>query len=105
MPAGGAACNDLVCSQPILDCIPACCNSRGYSQERVVLAQTFVGAKRALIVPILPLIDAGRPLVQQPTGTLVTRPPRAQITAGCDLPVSQVLILGRMPLPLQLWSQ
>ena len=33
MPAGGTACDDLVCSQPSLDCIPVCRNSWGYSQQ------------------------------------------------------------------------
>ncbi len=105
MPAGGTACHDLVWSQPILGCVPVGCHSWGHGQQRVVLAQTVVGAIRALIVHILPVIDSGRPFVQKPTWTLITAPPHAQVTAGSDLLVSQVLILGMMPLPLQLWPQ
>jgi len=100
MPAGGTACNDLVCSQPILGCVPVGCHSWGHSHERVVYAQTVVGAIRALSVHTLPVFDSGQPLMQAPAWTLVTSPPHVQTTAGCDLPVSQVLILGRMPLPL-----
>jgi len=70
-----------------------------------VLAQTVVGAVRALTVHILPFIDAGQPFMRQPTWALVTAPPHAQITADCDLPVSQMLIFGTMPLRLQLWPQ
>ena len=69
------------------------------------MAQTGVGAVRALTVHFLPLIDGGQPLMQKPTGTLVTTPPDTQIAAGCDVPVSQVVILGMMPLPLQFWPQ
>ncbi len=43
--------------------------------------------------------------MRQPTRTLITTPPHTQTAAGCDLPVSQVLILGMMPLPLQLWPE
>jgi len=100
MPAGGTACHDLVRSHLILGCVPVRCHSWGHSQERVVLAQTVVGAIRAPIVHILPVIDSGQPFMRQPTWTLVTAPPHTQITAGCDLPVSQMLVFGMMPLPL-----
>ncbi len=70
-----------------------------------MLAQTVVGALRALTLHILPDIDGGWPLVRKPTGTLITTPPDTQIAAGCNLPVSQVLIFGTIPLPLQLWPQ
>ncbi len=103
MPAGGTACSDLVWSEPILDCIPVCCHSWGYSQERVVMAQLVVGAKRALIVHILPVFDSGQPFVQKATWTLVRAPPHTKTTAGCHLLVSQMLLFGMMPLPLQRW--
>jgi hypothetical protein len=105
MPAGMTACHDLVCSQPILGCVPVGCHSWGHGQQRVVLAQTVVGAIRALIVHILPITDGGQPFVWEPTRTLVTTPPHAQVTAGRDPPVSQMLIFGAMPLPPQLWPQ
>ncbi len=70
-----------------------------------MLAQIVVGAKRALTIHILPVIDGGQPFVRQPTRTLVTPPPHTQITAGCDLPVSQMLVFGMMPLPPQLWPE
>ena len=105
MPADGTACNDLLCSQPIFGCVPVCRNSWGYSQERVVLAQTSVGAKRALMVHILPVTDIGQSLMREPTWTLVTTPPHAQVTASCDPPVSQIPIFGMVPLPLQLWPE
>ena len=64
-----------------------------------------VGAKGALGVDILPVADSGQPFVRKPTRTLVTTPPHTQTAAGCDLPVSQELIFGMMPLPLQLWPE
>ena len=70
-----------------------------------MLAQTVVGAVRASTVHILPVIDSGQPFVRQPTWALVTTPPYAQVTAGCDSPVSQMLVFGMMPLPLQLWPE
>ena len=102
VPAGGTACDDLVCSQPVLGCIPVRRNSWGYSQERVVLAESVVGTKRALTVHAVPIIDGGCPLMRKPTGTLVTYPPHTQTTAGCDPLVSQVLVFDMVPLPLQL---
>ncbi len=105
MPAGGTACNDLVCSQPILGCVPVGCHSWGHSQQRVVLAQTVVGAIRALTVHILPFIDAAHPFVWQPTRALVTDPPNAHVVVGCDLLVSKMLIFVMMPLLLQLWPK
>ena len=105
MPLGGTACNDLVWSESILGCVPVRCHSWGHVQQRIVLAQTVVGAIRSLIVHILPLIDGGQPFVRQPTWALVTAPPHTQITASSDLPVSQMLISGMMPLPLQLWPE
>ena len=105
MPAGMTACHDLVWGHPILGCIPVCRNSWGYIQERVVMAQTVVAAKRAPTVHILPVIDSGQPVMRQPTWALVTAPPHTQITAGSDLPVSQMLVFGMMPLPLQLWPE
>ena len=70
-----------------------------------MLAQTVVGAIRALTVHILPVGDRGQPFVLQPTWALVTAPPHTQTAAGCDLPASQDLIFGMMPLPLQLWPE
>ena len=70
-----------------------------------MLAQTVVSAIVALTVHILPGIDNGQLFVRQPTWALVTAPPHTQSAAGCDLPISQVLIFGVMPLPLQLWPQ
>ncbi len=105
MPSSMTACHELVWSQPILGCLPVGCHSWGHSQQRVVLAQTVVGAVRALTVHILPDIDAGHPFMWQPTWALVTNPPYAHAVAGCDLPVSQMLIFGMMPLLLQLWPQ
>jgi len=70
-----------------------------------VLAQTVVGAVRALTVHILPFINAAQPFVRQPTWALVTTPPHAHVTPGCDPLVSQMLIFGMMPLPLQLWPE
>ena len=70
-----------------------------------MLAQTIVGAVRALVVHIVPVVDSAHPFMRKPTGTLVTCPPDTQVTAGCDLPVSQVLVFGMMPLPLQLWPE
>ena len=69
------------------------------------MAQTVVGAIGTLTVHILPGIDGGQPLMWEPTRTLVTCPPHAQVTAGFDLPVSQMLIFGVVPLPLQLWPE
>jgi len=105
MPSGSTACHDLVWSYPILGCVPVGCHSWGHGQQRVVLAQIVVCAERALTVHILPLVDGGQPLMGKPTGTLVTSPPDMQTTVGADLPVSKVLILGVMPLHLQLWPQ
>ncbi len=105
MPAGVTACSDLVCSQPILGCVPVLCHSWGHSHQRVVLAQTVVAAIGALIVHILPVIDGGHPLVWNPTWALVTPPPHTQTAANCYLPVSQMLLFGMMPLPLQFWPQ
>ena len=104
VPAGMTACHDLVWSQHILGCVPAGCHSRGYSQ-RVMLTQTAVSAKRALGVRVLPGTDSGSPFMWKATRTLVTTPPHTQTAAGCDLSVSQELIFGMMPLPLQLWPQ
>ena len=70
-----------------------------------MLAQIVVGAKRALTVHIVPVIDGGHPLVQMPTRTLVTSPPHTQTTAGCDPLVSQMLIFSMVPLHLQLWPE
>jgi len=100
MPAGMTACLDLVWSQPIIGCVPVGCHSWCHRQQGVVLAQTSVSAERTLAVHILPFIDSGRPFVRQPTWALVTNPPHAQITAAGDLPVSQMLVFGMMPLPL-----
>ncbi len=103
--AGGTASRDLAWSPPILGCVPVGCHSLGHSQQGVVLAQMVVGAKGALGVDILPVADSGQPFVRKPTRTLVTTPPHTQTAAGCDLPVSQELIFGMMPLPLQLWPE
>ena len=69
------------------------------------MAQTVVGAIRALSIHILPVIDSGHPVMPKPTGTLVTTPPHAQVAASRDLLVSQMLIVGMKPLPLQLWPE
>ena len=69
------------------------------------MAQTVVGAIRALSVHILPFLNAGHPFVWQPTWALVTDPPHAHVVAGCDLLVGQMLIFGMMPLLLQLWPE
>ena len=98
VPAGMTACRDLVWSQPILSCVPVRCHSWGLGQQRVVFTQTVVSAERASAVNILPVADRGRPFVRKPTRTLVTTPPHTQTAAGCDLPVSQELIFGMMPL-------
>ena len=100
VPAGMTARHDLVWSQTILGCVPVLCHSWGHGQQRVVLAQTVVGAKRALTVPNLPSGNSRHPFVQKPTGTLVTAPPHTQDTTACDLPVCQLVIFGMMPLPL-----
>ncbi len=105
VPACVTVCHNLVCSQPILGCVPVGYHSWGHGQQSVVLTQTVVSAKRALTVPILPVADSGQPFVQKPTRTLVTTPPHTQTAAGCDVPVSQELTFGMMPLPLQLWPQ
>ncbi len=105
MPSGMTACHDLVCSQTIFGCILVGCHKWGHSQQRVVLAQSVVGAKRALSVHILPFLNAGHPFVWQPTRALITDPPNAHGVAGCDLLVCQMLIFGVMPLLLQLWPE
>jgi len=105
MPSGMTACHDLVWSHPILGCVPVGCHSWGHRQQRVVLAQTVVGAIRALSIHILPVIDSGHPVMRMPTGTLVTTPPHTQVAASRDLIVSQILIFVMMPLPLQLWPE
>ncbi len=105
MLAGMTVCHDLGWGQPILGCVPAGCHSWGHGQQLVVLAQTVVGAIRALSIHILPVIDSGHSLMPKPVGTLVTTPPHAQVVACPDLLVSQMLILGMMPLPLQLWPE
>ncbi len=105
VPAGMTACRDLVWSQPILSCVPVRCHSWGLGQQRVVFTQTVVSAERASAVNILPVADRGRPFVRKPTRTLVATPPHTQTTAGCDLPASQELVFGMMPLPLQLWPE
>ena len=69
------------------------------------MAQTVVGAVRALTVHILPFLNAGHPFVWQPTWALVTDPPHTHVVAGCDLLVCQVLIFGMMPLLLHLWPE
>ncbi len=71
-----------------------------------MLTKTVVSAEGALAVPILPVADSGQPLMRTPTRTLVASPPHMQTAAGCDVPVSQELVVfGLMPLPLQLWPQ
>ena len=105
MPACRTACHDLVWSHTILGCVPVGCHSWGHGQQRVVSAQTVVSAERALSVNILSVADSGQPFVCKPTRTLVTSPPHMQTAAGCDLPASQELIFGMMPLPLQLWPE
>jgi len=100
MPACGTVCPDLVCSQPILSCVPVGCHSWGHSHERVVLTQTVVGAIRALSVHTLPVFDSGQPFMRKATRALITTPPHTQTAVGCDLSVSQELIFGMMPLPL-----
>ncbi len=97
--------HDLVRDQPILGCVPVCRHSWGHSQQRVVLAQTVVGAIRALTVHILPFIDAAHPFVWQPTWALVTNPPHAHVVVGCDLLGPQMLIFVMMPLLLQVWPE
>ncbi len=94
MPASMTARHDLVWSQPILGCVPVGCHSWGHCQHRVVLAQTVVGAVRALTIHALPFIDAGHPFMWQPTWALVTAPPHAHVVASCYLPVSQMLIFS-----------
>ena len=69
------------------------------------MTQACVGAKRALTVHIMPIVDGGHPLVRKPTQTLVTSPPHTLATAGRDPLVSQMLIFGMVPLPLQLWPE
>ena len=105
VPACGTGCHDLVWGQPILGCVPVRRHSWGHSQQRVVLTQTVVSAERALAVPILPVADSGQPFVRKPTRTLVASPPHMQTAAGCDMLVSQELVFGMMPLPLQLWPE
>ena len=105
MPASMTVCHDLVRSQPILGCVPVGRHIWGHSQQGIVLAQTVVGAERALIVHIMPITDFGHPLVRKPTRTLVTSPPDTQTTTGCDPLVSQMLIFVMMPLLLQLWPE
>ena len=105
MPACGTVCPDLVWSQPILSCVPVRCHSWGLGQQRVVFTQTVVSAERASAANILPVADRGQPFVWKRTRTMVTTPPHTQTAAGCDLPVSQELIFGMMPLPLRFWPQ
>ena len=105
MPAGMTARNDLVWGHPILGCVPVHCYSWGHSQQRVMLAQTVVGAIRALSVHILPTTDGSQPFMRQLTRTLVTCPPDTQVTADCDPLVSEVLVFVMMPLPLQVWPE
>ena len=81
MLAGMTVGLDLVSGQPILGCVPEGCNSWGDNQQRVVLAQTLVGATRTLMVHMLPVIHSGHPLMLNFTGTLVTPPPHMQTTA------------------------
>jgi len=59
VPSGMTVRRDLVWSQPILGCVPVHCHSWGHSQQRVMLAQTVVGAIRTLTVRVLPDIDGG----------------------------------------------
>jgi len=105
VPAGGTARHDLVWSHHILGCVPVGCHSWGHSQQRVVLAQTVVGAVRALAVHTLPGTDSGGPFMWKATWTLITTPPHTQSAAGCDLPAPQVLVFGMMPLPLHFWPE
>ncbi len=105
MPASTTVCYGLVWSQLILGCVPVGCHSWGHSQQGIVLAETIVGAKRALAVHILPVANSGQPFMRKPMRTLITCPPHTQTAAGCDLPVSQVLIFSMMPLPLHFWPE
>jgi len=65
-----------------------------------VLAELVVGAKGALAVHVLPGVHPGCPLMWLPTWTLVACPPHAQSTAWPNEFVSQVEILGMVPLLL-----
>ncbi len=65
-----------------------------------MLAELVVGAKGAPAVHVLPGVNTGCPLMRLPTGTLVAFPPHARLTAGPNDSVSQVVILGMVPLLL-----
>ncbi len=88
---------------------PHCCTAQQlksiscYLLMQVMLAQTLVGAKRTLMVRMLPVTYSGHPFMLKSTGTLVTPPPHTQTPASLYLLVCQMLIFGMMPLPLQLW--
>jgi len=65
-----------------------------------VFAELVVGTKGAPAVHVLPGVNPGRPLMWLPTWTLVAFPPHAQSTAWPNESVSQVVILGMVPLLL-----
>jgi len=64
VPVSVTASHDLIWRQPILGSVPVCCHSLGHGQQRVMLTQTLVSAKGALVVHTLPAVDSGQPFVR-----------------------------------------
>ena len=92
--------HNLFCSHVVFGFVPVGCNRRGYSGQTVVLAELVVGTKGAPPVHVLPGVNTGRPLMRLPTGTLIAFPPHPCLTAWPNDYVSQVMILGMVPLLL-----
>jgi len=56
-------------------------------------------------VKFLPIGDTGHPFMWESTWTLITHPPNPNVAVRLDNDVSQVKVLGMVPLLLDLWPE
>jgi len=70
-----------------------------------VVAKLDVGTEGAHMVHVLPVIHSSHPFMCKSTGTLIAHPPHIQGAGRLDDDISQVKILGMMPLLLDSWPE